>query len=249
MQPPGPPWRNQLRATPTQEHVASKRNVHTVQLESGMPQQGAPFGSREETVRMAVMRHSHLTAPVSNQDREVDHIFRVGGSGIGNPLQEAKAASVGVVAALIRVLDEGLAYVVRDEQRYSARSQMRVGGFHHRQQVSFVGHMTDGVLHKYGIECLWQADNAYVRLDVLAVRVELSAHRKHLRGLIDEGHGETLLEVEGEVARSGPELQHVARLTVACPDQRPRQQGRFCPALLRSREGRIPIGQLAVELH
>jgi hypothetical protein len=64
---------------------------------------------------MAVMRHSHLTAPVSNQDREVDHVFRIAWIGIGDPLQEAKAASIGVVASLIRTLDEGLAHVVRDE--------------------------------------------------------------------------------------------------------------------------------------
>ena len=64
--------------------------------------------TREEAACMTVVHDARLTALISEEDREVCDVRRVGRIGIDGPFRVAHSSPVAVVPPLLRARDEGL---------------------------------------------------------------------------------------------------------------------------------------------
>src|ERR1700680_3331246 len=87
-------------------------DVDRVQLESDVPQKMQPFRACEKAVRVAFVLHTHPALLIANQDPEVNQVGRVARVWIRRPLHKTHAATIGVVASVIGVLDERLSHEV-----------------------------------------------------------------------------------------------------------------------------------------
>ena len=198
---------------------------------------------------MAIVDQAGLTTWVPNQNREVNEIRGVARIRVSDPLQETHAPLVRVISSMVGVGDKSLAHLIWDDHRHTTRSQVLECGLHHGAQFCLGRHVADGVVNEDSIENPAKPDGAYVPLDVVAFGVERLTDGEHSRGLIHKRHCEARLEVGGVVADARPELEYVAWCGFTSLGERATEESCFFPVLLGGREDRVPLGQLAVELH
>ena len=166
---------------------------------------------------------------------------------IPGPLEVPQRAVGPVVPAVVGGRLEGLGHRVGDEQRHPARPGVLERRREHRPQVVLGRHVRDRVVHEHRVERPPQPHRTHVALDVLALGVEPSAHRQHLRRAVDEREPEVGLQVRGVVAAARTELQDLARLAPGALDEQPAVVLGLLGVLLGRREQRPPLGELAVE--
>src|SRR6266576_676424 len=112
-------WRD-LLSEAAHKHVSTQvvqQRAWSLEHEPDLTQETPPISAREEAVSMSIMFDAHPTLSIANENRKVDEVARVIGLGVGGPLQKAHAAAIGIVAALVDVLNEGFPDEVGGEQR------------------------------------------------------------------------------------------------------------------------------------
>jgi hypothetical protein len=214
---------------------------HLDPLEAHLVEQSQPGGAREQPLDVPVVHRAQWLALHVQQVCEVDEIGRVVGVGIPGPHQVAQAAFRLVVAAILDLVDEGLAHVVRRKDRDAARPAVHPGGPHRTLQVSLRGHVAHRVVDEDRIEDAVQPQLAHVALDVLALRIQARAHGEHGRGDVAErdlGHPD--LVVRGHVAAATAKLEQVVRRRAERVAHDPHEEGGFLGVLVGRGQQVVP---------
>ena len=206
-----------------------------------------PRRPREQPAHVLVELGVHRPVGFVEHVREVHPHRRVVRVRVPGPLQVPQRAVRPVVPAVVGGRLERLRHRVRDEQRHPAGAAVLERRREHRPEVLLGRHVRDRVVHEHRVERPPQPHRTHVALDVLALGVEPPAHRQHLRRAIDEREPEVGLQVRRVVPAARTELQDLARLAARSPRRAAGGSPRPPRVLLRRREQRPPLGELAVE--
>src|ERR687891_732772 len=174
---------------------AGVRAVLGLRAQADVCEEAEPGLAWEHAALVAVLLDPNGAVLLAEQHRELDPVGLVVRIRIPVPLEVAQTLSSLVVAAVAGPGREPFPNEVRDEQRHSARTEVVECRAHHRAKVVARRHVVDRVVDEDGIEREPQPERAHVALDVLALRVDRSAHRQHLRRHIRQRHLEAALQV------------------------------------------------------
>lgn len=108
-------------------------------------------------------------------------------------------------------------------------------------------HVADRVVHEDAVEGAPEPDRPHVALDVLALRVEAAAHRKHGGREVDERAGQKRLQVGGVVATTAAEVEKSARRPATVSFEQTAVEGGLLGVVAHWGQQGIPVGEVAVE--
>jgi len=137
----------------------------------------------------------------------------VGRIRIPDPFAEAALAAIRVAAAATTAARaERLGGVVGNEHRDAARPAVRERRPDHLPQVVLARDVVDRIVDQDRVERPAQPDRPHVALNVLTLGVDPARDCQHLRGAVDQGQGQPLLEMQSGMAAAAAQIQHLAHV-------------------------------------
>ena len=115
-----------------------------------------------------------------------------------------------MIGVWIEVLDD----VIGHEECHPPGSAMEESGLDCQSQVSFGGHVVNCVVGEDGVELTTEANCSHVPREVFTLRVEALGNCEHFLGEIHQSQVEEPLQIEGDVAATAAQLQHLARESI-----------------------------------